>query len=1175
MFLTVEHSKLILDLFSQWGIIYCLPNHENIILDPTKLSDIFSRVISSHISTTNQKQLFKDGILKHDELKDYWYGYDIKLYPDFLFVLHQSELALELFDETGKSLKRSLIPALLPENNELAKIRFVSEIEIRYKLKGVFQELNWNDDVYFNSNIHGCIKIEYDCLLSNFFPRLYVRLRSMRVICQAYKNVILIEVPEWNNYGKLIHQSYCCIIERRDLNSLILIPLGDSYSATSVSIQSIKSLSDEPFIAIQLENVKFEMLIDDTTYGNSQIKEALNESTQKPVLKFNDTQNNEMDIDIYYLIPFIISHEINQDQTISMIDKDVIKNLENQLNKYKITKYMSDKLYLSSLVSASTSIFRSYCLKIDRKPNIIWLVYKLKHFNDYYLVSVSPSLQPSLPWSIVWESAIKLDSNEINEINNRQEDEEYIWRVFSESLKCLFLEEQFPLVFPDHNRVIPIEWVSYVHCYKNIILDELKKKEELFLPSKNHFGQLNYYSKKVLENQQGKISNITIREAYNVQTIILNSINQIEESITNQTKRLENGSQGNNQLNLSDEISKIITSLETWLNEFSKVDQESAAHKYLIEEVTLSINSLKELRNLDNIDHKFVISTLNGILTKLSNDFSIFERVSLKLSVIETSFSIIYENCVGESKELWGKYEEYLNKFKNDSDFSSFFNMKLIISLISPLIQIESKLVRDQKSIQEDLLNEIYDELKIQLKVLFEILTDFEKKFGLVKFISYQYLDSMKEIFQIPNIDISNEKVFETLRAIFERLVVGYLEALFKADQEISPIQKQEITNTIDKIKDIFTNPQPDSKDKLLKLNNKLIEQIENLKIVQNIPKLEIFQDQLSGLNGKVNLVTLKRTIGATIAQLEDTNIEEFEELKNKFEELKKEIQNTDEFKSKLEELLNRVINTIKDKQPDSSPSATLSVEEFRQTMDQLKQKIEALQVTTDQVAFEIHKFPLLFVIEEIEDFSRNVDGFFRKSLAAIVTGYKNVKHLAFRTFRFKFYCNVCGNLPNNNYTIDIPRGWFLYFLTGLEFTLIALEAFQKIHMIPIPAISTLVHEYREGKLENYILRDDAYKGLIEFIEGKLDNTPKIQSPVDNIDVLLKTDGKPSTILVNQINLVKKLFHDFKVPDASGSGLEPVKGPTGRFAWACSDNCKNQYHNKGVGCLDLQLTWIE
>jgi hypothetical protein len=71
---------------SRWG---------DIVLDPQDLADVFKSVITCRPTTTRavgNRSLFEAGILSHNQLGLIWPQYEAHLHPQFLALLHDSEL---------------------------------------------------------------------------------------------------------------------------------------------------------------------------------------------------------------------------------------------------------------------------------------------------------------------------------------------------------------------------------------------------------------------------------------------------------------------------------------------------------------------------------------------------------------------------------------------------------------------------------------------------------------------------------------------------------------------------------------------------------------------------------------------------------------------------------------------------------------------------------------------------------------------------------------------------------------------------------------------------------------------------------------------------------------------------------------------------------------------------
>jgi GTPase SAR1 family protein len=146
----MQAMKTVLTLFHHWGVIFLLKksssasdpslrgngndnDHDSneivngyrnedqecgdIVLNPQSLANVFKSVITCHADSTSavgKRELFEEGVLDHSRIESIWSGYEARLCLQFLILLQDSELCYELYDSTGASTHRSLVPSLLP-----------------------------------------------------------------------------------------------------------------------------------------------------------------------------------------------------------------------------------------------------------------------------------------------------------------------------------------------------------------------------------------------------------------------------------------------------------------------------------------------------------------------------------------------------------------------------------------------------------------------------------------------------------------------------------------------------------------------------------------------------------------------------------------------------------------------------------------------------------------------------------------------------------------------------------------------------------------------------------------------------------------------------------------------------------------------------------------------------
>jgi hypothetical protein len=133
----------------------------------------------------------------------------------------------------------SLIPSLLPDlGYDLLK-----EVEIRDQLLP-----RWSEEaertISFERQIRelrmisqGVVKIELDSLLSNFFPKLLVRLRVLSSVTDCSRRHCVVHLAQQGPEGNGC--SVACVMDHHASNLLLVYPGGCSFDATSIVHQSL------------------------------------------------------------------------------------------------------------------------------------------------------------------------------------------------------------------------------------------------------------------------------------------------------------------------------------------------------------------------------------------------------------------------------------------------------------------------------------------------------------------------------------------------------------------------------------------------------------------------------------------------------------------------------------------------------------------------------------------------------------------------------------------------------------------------------------------------------------------------------------------------------------------------------------------------------------------------
>lgn len=455
-----QRMNIVLDLFHHWGVIYLLPSQTfdcagDVVLNPQNLADVFKAVI-----TCRDQGSIENGILPHKLLSFIWSKFDSRLHSQFLYLLHNCELAYELFDERNVSTQRSLVPSLLPEISSFA---LTPETQLREKMF-----LSWSpctsDSCLLENHTsisRGYVKITFDCLLPNFFPKLLVRLRFLS--SEYSRHHCVIRVPEGSTGTGRVNWSLCCIIEDRDTHSLIVYPGGHSYQAASIANRSIRYLLDESFSGMVRRDVIFSD--GNLFHSNNMILE---------LLRFSSPHR--------FLSPLF--HELD------LVEVPVISEMSTCLQKYLNSRDIEDKFSLSRSLEKAIPFLREKGLKIYPRPNILWFAGK-SNSGVLHLFAVSPSPVPCTPWEIVPKTEIIIpdDSPRNTELSD----------LLLHVLQFLFPDEQLPRRYGRDGT--PIQWIGLTSCrnYQHLLCN---KEEDYFILEKNLFGKNMYYPKSIIASHR-------------------------------------------------------------------------------------------------------------------------------------------------------------------------------------------------------------------------------------------------------------------------------------------------------------------------------------------------------------------------------------------------------------------------------------------------------------------------------------------------------------------------------------------------------------------------------------------------------------------------------------------------------------------------------------------------
>lgn len=474
-------------LFHHWGLIFLLPDSStpegrgDIVLNPQDLVDVLKAVI-----TVKSVPVCRDDVFNHQHAGYIWPDYDTRLHPQFITLLHNYELAYEILDQKGDPSGRSLVPVHLPEPS--LPLVDMTEQDLRRQIMSVWDGKSNPALMIKNCMIsQGYIRITFDCLLPNLFPKLLVRLRHMSCSFDCSRHHCLIHIPERvPGSGLVVGWSLCCVVENRDSNSLIVYPGGCSFDATSITHEAIRCLLDESFSRMVLHDVSF--VTANVHYTQEMITNILSTATPDSSKSFG------------FLLPLLPHMNRQQANVMSLMSlslpADAITSfgrLHEACRVYIETNQTEYWRHISRSLLDCIPLFRQYGLMVRPDPYILWLAGISS--SSLHLVGVSPRVNPLDPWEVEWESEIIVRHHDIRSSPPQRS---------AAPLLCGLLLESLRLVVADPN--VLTEWyygrdvvnvIGLVNCYgiENVERAITSHERKYFKSSRDHVGNVTYYSK--------------------------------------------------------------------------------------------------------------------------------------------------------------------------------------------------------------------------------------------------------------------------------------------------------------------------------------------------------------------------------------------------------------------------------------------------------------------------------------------------------------------------------------------------------------------------------------------------------------------------------------------------------------------------------------------------------
>jgi hypothetical protein len=514
---SLSRMKTVLDLFHQWGVVFVLPTQldsrggvedsGDIILDPQQLTNVFKCVITCNSETTssiNNRQLFEDGILVHTRVGFVWPDYEARFHHEFLCLLHQCDLAYEMFDFKGDPTGRSLVPSLLP----YPALDLMDEAEVRQQLMSVWETASALDRMKIGMISRGVVKIMFESLLSNFFPKLLVRLRVLTSVVDCSRHHCVVHVAQRGVGGALVGWSLACVVQDRASDALLVYPGGCSFDATAIVHHAIRGLMKELFSGMSLKDVT--LSAEEEVFSRWQIVNYL---------KTNVEASARVSSNLLISLSFMscLLPELDQTQGLPPISSlssllfsnshlQTLLSLQSRLAQYESSNHVGDKWLLAHFLIESMPALRECGLGLSSKPAILWLIGATN--STVHGFGVSPSMNPSSPWEVVWDcevsypSLLAMESEMGSPLHELAPLNELLLRC----LRLLLPDQRLPDRGGGVDGRESVEWIGVSDCFSEEGKREMAFQETAhFVMSHSVFGgEMVYYSKEVLR-QRGQV----------------------------------------------------------------------------------------------------------------------------------------------------------------------------------------------------------------------------------------------------------------------------------------------------------------------------------------------------------------------------------------------------------------------------------------------------------------------------------------------------------------------------------------------------------------------------------------------------------------------------------------------------------------------------------------------
>lgn len=252
MEMTETSATHALELFGAWGQIYILSNGF-ILLQPRKLVDVMACLFSQGVASNIDSDPVTSGILYHSELTlgTVWKNFDPELYPQFLNLLYDHDLAYTIRGRNGALVAGhgvTIIPELMLSSR--------SSTHEQDMLSNLFPE---------DISSSPMIRFKFSFIPSSYFAKLQCRCGFMTLVGSSWRHGFAVELAGREKTRLASYESHydgpestfalVCIQPRHQ--TISLYPRGVGTSAASAVLHAMVSLRESSFPFMELEEIDF------------------------------------------------------------------------------------------------------------------------------------------------------------------------------------------------------------------------------------------------------------------------------------------------------------------------------------------------------------------------------------------------------------------------------------------------------------------------------------------------------------------------------------------------------------------------------------------------------------------------------------------------------------------------------------------------------------------------------------------------------------------------------------------------------------------------------------------------------------------------------------------------------------------------------------------------------